>query len=87
LDQRFVSAAKADFIALVDRFGQVAILDLDKQLICVFFVYRKEIAAWMPNDIRWGPARLTGGPASASAGEHIAKALCAACRRGKGGQT
>jgi len=84
---RYVSAAsvRVEVLALVDRFGQVAILDLDKHLICMFFVYRHELAAWMPSDVRWGPAHLTGGPATPSAGEHIAKALCAASRRGKGG--
>jgi hypothetical protein len=82
---RFVSAAKADVVALVDRFGQVAMLDLDNHLVCMFFVYRHKLAAWMPTEVRWGPAHLTGGPATPSAGQKIAKALSAACRRGKGG--
>jgi hypothetical protein len=80
--QRFVSACHFKVTALLDRFGQVAILDADKHLICIFFVFRHELAAWMPPDIRWGPAHLTGGPATPSAGAKIAQALCEACSRG-----
>jgi hypothetical protein len=69
-------------IAACDEFGQVALLERRGELVCMFFAYRKEWAAWMPDGTRAGSARL-GGPPTPGAEKKIGQALLEACRRGE----
>jgi hypothetical protein len=73
---RFQAAARwGDLTAIVDRCGQVAIFDREKNLITMFFIHRDRIAAWMPDGTRLGPPSLTGGPVTPDAAMKIGRAL------------
>jgi hypothetical protein len=78
---RFRAAAVDRLIAAVDRFSQVACFTPDGSLVCMFFAFRQQIAAWMPDGTRYGPGTLPGRPASPAAAEKIARALCEAPNR------
>jgi hypothetical protein len=79
---RFRTMARSRVLAVVDVYGQVAVFDLAGELICMLFVYRQQIAAWMPDGTRYGPASLTGGPATPDALGKLAQALRAASQWG-----
>jgi MoxR-vWA-beta-propeller ternary system domain bpX1 len=81
--QRFILGATTDVTAVADRFGQIAIFDCDGQLLCMFFVFRDRIAAWMPNGTRHGPPSLIAGPPTPDALTRIGQALRQACERGR----
>jgi hypothetical protein len=69
---------------LVDIYGQVAILDQSHSLIVMFFFFRGQFAAWMPDGTRFGPATVTGGPETPGALKKIGRALRQATERGRG---
>jgi hypothetical protein len=81
---RFRAAAVRNLIAAVDRFSQVALFEPDGTLVCMFFAFRQQIAAWMPDGTCCGPAALLGRPATPGAEETIGRALLAAWERGAG---
>ncbi len=60
---------------VVDFLGQVAILDRNGVLVCMFFVFRDKIAAWMPDGTRVGPVPMIGGQPTPDGLERIAAAL------------
>ena len=60
---------------LIDRYNQLAVLDKDGDLTCVFFMSGTDIAAWLPDGTRWGPRRYIGGEPTPGASERIAAAL------------
>jgi hypothetical protein len=80
---RWITAAEAELTAVVDRYGQIALFDRDKKLAAMFFVWRKEVAAWLPDGTLFGPPRVTGSPISPDARRKIALALQAATARAK----
>ncbi len=63
---------------LIDRYNHLAVLDRSGRLICIFFVTRAEVAAWLPDGTCWGPRRLIGREPPPGAAERIAAALLAA---------
>ncbi|MBL8792504.1 MAG: hypothetical protein JNM56_01225 [Planctomycetia bacterium] len=65
----------ADRFVLVDQFGQVAIVNRARELLVMFFVFRDKLAAWLPDGTRYGPASVTGGPATPQALERIGQVL------------
>jgi hypothetical protein len=73
--RRFVSVHEGPVIVLVDRYSQIALLDRLWNLVCMFFIFRSQVAAWMPDGTRYGPAALTGGPETPNAAERIARRL------------
>jgi hypothetical protein len=73
--KRFVAAARCELIAAADAFGQVVVLDLEGGLVCMFFVFRDQVAAWLPDGTRHGPAGITGGPPTPGALDRIGQAL------------
>jgi hypothetical protein len=73
--RRFISLHEGPLIVLVDCFGQIALLDRQWNLACMFFVFRSQFAAWMPDGTRLGPASLTGGPETPGAAEKIGRRL------------
>jgi hypothetical protein len=81
--QRFRAGAKAEVWMLVDVYGQIAVFDQLGDLVAMFFVIRKQLAAWMPDGTRYGPANLTGGPETPGALVKIGTALRQATERGK----
>src|SRR5207248_5676543 len=70
---RFVEGARKALTIAVDTFGQIAVFDARGMLLCMFFVFRHQVATWMPDGTRYGPAELTGGPATAGAKEKIGR--------------
>ena len=80
--KRFQKMASSDVTVVGDDFGQLLVLDRSSgELVCMFFIFRGEIAAWMPDGTRCGPASLTGGPATPDAERRIGHALFEASRR------
>ncbi len=80
---RFNSVNGKELIILLDRFGQIALLDRLWNLVCMFFVFRSQFATWMPDGTRYGPPALTGGPETPGAAERIAQRLQQAWKLGE----
>jgi hypothetical protein len=73
---RFVTIASGAIDVLIDATGQIIVFDPHrKQLVCIFKVRRKNLAAWMPDGTRYGPADMIGGPATPDALQRIGAAL------------
>jgi hypothetical protein len=81
--RRFVAGATGEVDVAVDAFGEVAVFDKTGKLVCMFFMFRSQLAAWLPDGTRYGPAALTGGPPSPDAAVKIGRALCEASQRGR----
>jgi len=60
---------------LIDRYNHIAVLGRSGELLCLFYVTREEVAAWLPDGTRLGPRRLIGGEPTPGAGERIAAVL------------
>jgi hypothetical protein len=78
---RFRAVALRYLNAVVDRFGQVALFEKDKTLVCMVFAFRQRIAAWMPDGTCCGEPELLGRQPTLGAAERIGKALHDACER------
>jgi hypothetical protein len=81
--ERFTLGAKVTVSVVADYFGQVAILDGWKTVVCMFFAFRNRLAGWMPDGTRFGPASLTGGPETPGAMEKFGRALRRASQDGR----
>jgi hypothetical protein len=80
--RRFVAGCSAfGLVILVDIFGQIAVLDRNRQLVAMFFVFRDQVAAWMPDGTRFGPVAITGGPSAPDGPQRIGAALVQAMAR------
>jgi hypothetical protein len=79
--QRFQTAARANLVAVVDVYGQVALCTHGGKLVAMFFAFRGQVAAWLPDGTRFGPAALIGGLATPGAPQRIGAALCEAWAR------
>jgi hypothetical protein len=85
--RRIIATVRQGRLVLaVDRFGQVAVLGPAEDLVCMFFFFRDQAAAWAPDGSRMGPVPLIGGPETPLGAERIAAALRAAAegRRSSG---
>ncbi|MEJ7680214.1 MAG: hypothetical protein WKG06_20635 [Segetibacter sp.] len=59
-DTRFFAAVSVFGLRVaVDRLGQVAISGRSG-VICMFFIFRDQIAAWAPDGTRLGPVSISG---------------------------
>ena len=84
-DRRFVASERAfGLTVLVDMLSQVTVLDADDKIVCMFYVFRDQAAAWMPDGTRVGLVPVSSGPSTPDAMERIGAALRAAVSRGKG---
>jgi hypothetical protein len=72
---RFVAAVTFNLTAVVDRFGQIALLNRDGALVCMFFAFRRTLVAWMPDGTYFSPAERLGRPPTRDAQERIGAAL------------
>jgi len=79
--KRFTLAAQGDVSVVSDAYGQLAVLDQLGDLICMFFVFRDQAGAWMPDGTRYGPPSITGGPPTPGARAKLGRALREACTR------
>jgi hypothetical protein len=84
LRERFRAAAFSNLVAAVDRFSQVAIFDQTTALVAMFFAFRKQVAAWLPDGTCLGAEMLLGRRATPGAAEKIGQALAEAWDRGEG---
>ena len=66
---------------VLDRFGQLAILDGNEELLAMFVAFRDRWAAWMPDGTRLGNLSLSLGPATPGAAENIGPGCCARAER------
>jgi hypothetical protein len=73
--RRFVQAARAEVIVVSDSFGQLMVFDRSGKLVCMFFVFREQAGAWMPDGTRYGPASITGGLPTPGALGKLGRAL------------
>ena len=72
---RFVSRFKfPKWEAGLDLFGQVAFVR-EGRVTCLFIYRRGKVAAWAPDGVRYGPAELTGGPATPDALDRLGEVL------------
>ena len=73
---RFVQHVEHDGLCfLIDRYNHIAVQGRSGELLCLFYVTREEVAAWLPDGTRLGPRRLIGGESTPGAGERIAAVL------------
>jgi hypothetical protein len=79
--KRFRMRVSGGLDVVVDAFGQVCLFERTGELVCMFFAFRKQIAAWMPDGTRHGPEALLGCAATPGAREKIGQALLAASKR------
>jgi hypothetical protein len=77
-------AWRHDLIAVVDAFGEVFLFERHtRDLVCAFFVFRQQIAVWMPDGTSLGSEALLGRPATPDAAHRIGGALLRAWRQGE----
>jgi hypothetical protein len=81
--ERFCWTAWSNLIAVVDRFGEVALFEQSGELVCLFFAFRQQLAVWMPDGTCHGPASLLVHPATPDALDRIGLALHTAWARGE----
>ncbi len=81
--ERFTRIAENNLLAVVDRFGEVALFERTGELVCMFFAFRQQLAVWMPDGTCHGPSSLLGRPATPDALDKIGSALRAAWERGE----
>ena len=80
---RFRQGAKLCVTAVVDRFGQIAILDNQAKLICMFFAFRGAVSGWMPDGTCFGPASQSGREPTSEELSRFGAALLEATKRGR----
>jgi hypothetical protein len=73
-------------VAVLDAFGQVAVFGVGG-LVAMFFAFRHQFAAWMPDGTRFGSPELFAGPPTPDAAERIGRALCDAAATTSGRAT
>lgn len=60
--QRFTTAVRARATAVCDNRGQVSIFGADRELLCMLFVFRLNIQAWLPDGTRLNRNDLSAEP-------------------------
>jgi hypothetical protein len=81
---RFRLAAWRNLIAVVTLHGEVFLFEYTGELVCGFFAFRHQLAAWMPDGTCWGAEALLGRSATSDAARRIGRALLEAWQRGEG---
>ena len=79
--KRFRACVTNRLIAVSDAYSQVALFSQRQELLCMFFVFRDKLAAWMPDGTRYGPASVTGWSETPDALARIGKVLRDATER------
>jgi hypothetical protein len=82
--ERFRLTAWSNLLAVVDRFGQVALCERSGELVCMLFAFRGKWAAWLPDGTGWGSESLLGRPPTIGGDVRIGQALQEAWERGEG---
>lgn len=80
-DRRFVARGGIGGLQVqVDYLGQIIVHDFYEDLVAVFFLFRDDFAAWMPDGTRLGDPDLIGGPPTPDAARKIGQAMRTAAR-------
>jgi hypothetical protein len=77
---RYLAGLKRSNWYVLDRFGQIAVLDENENLIAMFAGFRDHFAAWLPDGTRFGRLTLNLGPATPDAAKKIGQTLLRAGR-------
>jgi hypothetical protein len=78
---RFEHACRGvELVAVTDRFGQVALLDAEGDLVAMFCARGGSLAAWAPDGTRYGTAELLGQAPTPEADRRLARRLREATR-------
>jgi hypothetical protein len=81
--ERFLEAVEWEgLIAVLDRFGQVILLDRLCNVVCMIMAFRDRIGLWMPDGTRAGSIAMIGGPPTPGGRERIGQALLRAAKGG-----
>lgn len=70
-----IAATNGNLVAVVTLFGEAFLFEKSGELVCGFFVFRQQVAAWMPDGTCWGAVALLGRPETPGAAARIGKAL------------
>jgi hypothetical protein len=81
---RFRLAAWRNLIAVVTMYGEVFLFEHTGEVVCGFFAFRDDLAAWMPDGTCLGPEALLGQRETPAAAGRIGAALLDAWQRGEG---
>jgi hypothetical protein len=82
--RRWVKCVYGRLVAAVDVYGQLGLFEHDGRLICLFFSFRYQLAAWTPDGTRYGPKLLLGEQPTPGAAEKIGALIKAAWDGAKG---
>jgi hypothetical protein len=80
---RFVAGATTTVTAVVDRFGQVAVLDVQGNLVCMFFAFRDHVSGWLADGTCFGPDSRSKQPPTPHDLEKFGHALARASALGR----
>jgi hypothetical protein len=72
---RFRLSAWGELVAVVDAYGEVFLFERTGELVCSFFAFRQQLAAWAPDGTRFGAEALLGGPPTPEADRILGRAL------------
>jgi hypothetical protein len=81
--ERYIAAVRRNLWFVLDRFGQVAVLDENEQVLVMFIAFRDRHAAWMADGTRFGSLTLSLGHETQGAAEKIGQTLLRAESAGK----
>jgi len=74
--ERYIAAIKKGSLWFVlDRFGQVAILNRREHIVAMCMAFRDRFAVWAPGEVRWGSSTLQVGAVTENAAATIGQAL------------
>jgi hypothetical protein len=79
--ERFISGATMTVTAVLDRHGQIAVLD-GRRLVCMFFAFRDGLSGWLPDGTAFGPASQGARKATPDILAKFGRALTVATWRG-----
>jgi hypothetical protein len=82
--RRFRAVAWSDLVAVVDLFGQVFLFESTGDLVCCFFAFQQQCAAWRPDGTCVGAGALLGHDPTPGGDQRMGRLLFEAWLRGKG---
>src|SRR5262249_35686145 len=72
---RFRLSAWGALVAAVDAYGEVFLFRHSGELVCAFFAFRQQLAAWAPDGTRFGADSLLGAPSRPEGDRILGQAL------------
>jgi hypothetical protein len=81
--KRFRAVGWSRLIVVVDLFGQVFLFKHTGDLVCCFFAFQQQCAAWAPDGTCAGAATLLGQGPTPGGAERLGRLVLEAWARGK----